>query len=559
MTLRTKLLIGFIAVILFTLVQGIMTVSKVDHTGRLAGQMYDGPLMAINFARAAKSDFLLLDKQMIVANHDPSVLANEEFVETLEDLNETLREDLEVIQERSDDERITNKLANVSAAADKWWALAQQVTEGAKSEKTAKLFTQLHEMAVSIDAELDLIVEYASEDGYNFRVSADVIVSDTRTYIIATIFGTAVIGFITAIVLGHMISRPVIRMTTRMAALADGDHEAEISDLGRRDEIGEMARAVQGFKDNGIEKQALEERQRQEQLEKDAAALREEKRQAQIQELIGAFEGTVGDGLENVLAAAQDLRANADTLSTTAHESHQQIVESSETADRTNSSSQTAAAAADQLNSSIQEIGRQVTASSEISSEAVQEAKNAASNTEKLRTAGEQIGEVIGLINDIANQTNLLALNATIEAARAGEAGKGFAVVASEVKALAKQTASATEEIASQIAIMQATTSDTVGSVETIQGTIGRFSEIVNAISDTIDQQANATGEIAEVVQQAAQSTAVISSNFDELDQASSATGSIAESGLAAASEMNDQATALREDVQQFLSAVREA
>ncbi len=559
MNLRTKLLVGFVAVISFTLVQGILSLNRVDHTGRLAGQMYDGPLMATNFARAARNDFLLLDRQLVIANHDPSVLKDEDFAETLEDLVETLQEDLEVIGERSSDDRIAEKLANVLAASEKWWVLAQRLTAGENPDEAADIFSQLNDTAASIDADLDLIVEYASEDGYNFRATADGIVSDARKFIIATIIGTAVIGFLVAMGLGHMISKPVVRMTTRMAALADGDLEVEITDVHRRDEIGEMARAVQVFKDHGEQKQQLEEQQRREQLEKDAAARREEARQAQIQQLIGAFEGSVGKGLENVLAAAQDLKANADTLSTTAHDSHQRIVDSSETANQTNASSQNAAAAAEQLNTSIQEIGRQVTTSSEISSEAVQEAVNAANNTEKLRQAGDQIGEVIDLINEIANQTNLLALNATIEAARAGEAGKGFAVVASEVKALANQTASATDEIASQIGIMQATTSDTVSSVETIQRTIDRFAEIVGAINETIDQQAGATREIAEVVQQAAQSTAAISSDFQELDQASSATGSIAESVLAASSDMNEQATALREDVQQFLRAVRAA
>ncbi len=559
MNLRAKLIAVMTAVILFTVFQGMVAVDRINRTGELAGDLYDGPLMVINFARSARSNFLQLDGTMMKAAGDAELLSSEDTVEDIEDQYESFREDMEVVLERSQDQRIADKLAVVATLADNWWTIVETAIEAAEEGEAKVPAKELHSIAMKADEQLDLVIEYASENGYNFDIAAKQSVKESRQHLVMVMLGTVAIGLILAMILGRTISRPVTRMTKRMVALADGDYTVEIENLNRRDEIGAMARAVQIFKENGQEKQELEKLRRQEEAEQETARRRESERQALVANLIKDFDDSVGDNLASMLTAAKELKDNADTLSQTAKESHRRIATSSETASETNSSSQNAAAAAEELSSSFNEIGRQVKSSSEISAEAVREAESAAENSQKLSEAGEKIGEVIDLINDIANQTNLLALNATIEAARAGDAGKGFAVVASEVKALANQTAQATEEISSQISIIRTTTSDTVQGVETIRGTIDRIADIVNTIDATIGQQTTATQEIAGVIQKTAQSTEEISNDFGELDQASVATDDIAGKVLTASGRVNDQADALGGEVRQFLDAVRRA
>ncbi len=177
----------------------------------------------------------------------------------------------------------------------------------------------------------------------------------------------------------------------------------------------------------------------------------------------------------------------------------------------------------------------------------------------ELAKAATRIGDVVELINQIAGQTNLLALNATIEAARAGEAGRGFAVVASEVKALASQTAKATEEIGQQITGIQAATQESVGAIKEIGDTISRMSEIASAIASSVEEQGAATREIAENVQQAAHGTQEVSANIANVRYGATETGSASAQVLVAAKSLAGESSRLKREVGQFLSAVRAA
>ena len=274
-------------------------------------------------------------------------------------------------------------------------------------------------------------------------------------------------------------------------------------------------------------------------------------------EMADNFESNVKTVVESVASASTEMEMSARTLSATAEEASSQSTAVAAASEEASTNVQTVAAAAEQLAQSVEEVGRQVQQSSTIASNAVSEAQKTNEEVEGLATAAEKIGEVVGLINDIASQTNLLALNATIEAARAGDAGKGFAVVATEIKSLADQTATATEDISSQISAIQNTTEDAVKAIKGISGTIGELSEISSAIASAVEEQSAATREIAQSVEQAAAGTADVSQNITGVTSGAQQTGDASAQVLEAASELSKQAEALRSQVDGFLVEVR--
>ena len=361
------------------------------------------------------------------------------------------------------------------------------------------------------------------------------------------------LGAVFAFVIGRAISRPIIAMTTAMGELAKGNLDAEVPAMGRRDEIGQMAAAVQVFKENAIEVERL----KQEQEEQDRRSA-EEKRQ-QMVELADGFEASVRGVVDLVSSAATELQATAKDMSATAEQTSSQSTTVASASEEATTNVQTVASAAEELSASIQEISRQISESNQIAQGAVSNAESTNEEVQGLASAAQKIGDVVNLIRDIAEQTNLLALNATIEAARAGDAGKGFAVVASEVKSLANQTAKATEEIAGQVEGMQSATQGTVQSIEEITKVIARISENATAIASAIEEQNASTQEIARNVQQAASGTQEVQGNIVQVQSAAEQTGTSAGQVLSAASELSEQSEKLRGEVDRFVSGLRAA
>jgi methyl-accepting chemotaxis protein len=276
-----------------------------------------------------------------------------------------------------------------------------------------------------------------------------------------------------------------------MRSLADGALDGAIPGIGRGDEIGAMAATVQVFKDNAVRVRGLE------QIEAEAQSRVAAERRAAMENLANDFERSVNSIVRSVATAAAGMQTTAQSMTATASDASARAATVGAASERSSNNVDTVAASAEELSGSVAEISRQVTQSREIASKAVGDAERTNATVKMLSSGAEKIGEVVQLIHSIAAQTNLLALNATIEAARAGDSGRGFAVVASEVKALASQTAKATEEISSQVAAMQASTSDAVVSIGAITGTIAQMSEITVGISSAIEQQGAATKEIA--------------------------------------------------------------
>ena len=347
------------------------------------------------------------------------------------------------------------------------------------------------------------------------------------------------------------ITQPVSAMAGAMNLLANGELQTEIPAQGRSNEIGQMAKAVQMFKDNALRNKELEAK-----AEEEKRKAEEDKREMMMQ-TASDFEASVGAVVDSVAHAAHDMQESATSLSSTAEQTSQQAANVASASEEASSNVQTVASAAEELSSSISEISRQVAQSTQIAGAAVAEVDGANQKVQGLADAANKIGEVVALITDIADQTNLLALNATIEAARAGEAGKGFAVVASEVKNLANQTAKATEEISSQIGGIQGATQEAVAAIGSIGGTIAQMNEIASAIAAAVEEQGAATQEIARNVEQAASGTHQVSSNITMVNQAADQTGSSAQHMLTSANELSDQAKALRQEVDTFLINIR--
>jgi methyl-accepting chemotaxis protein len=368
-----------------------------------------------------------------------------------------------------------------------------------------------------------------------------------------SILGIAIVAGSIAWMIGRSISRPLGQLGARMRALADGALEAEIPGVGRGDEIGAMAATVQIFKDNAVRIRGLE------QAEAATQARAAAERRAAMEGIASDFERSVNGIVRTVSSAAAGMQTTAQSMTATASDASARAATVSAASDSASSNVGTVAAAAEELSSSVTEISRQVTRSSEIANKAVSDAERTNATVQVLSTGAEKIGEVVKLIHSIAAQTNLLALNATIEAARAGESGRGFAVVASEVKALANQTAKATEEISAQVAAMQSSTSDAVAAINGIAQTIAQMSEITIGISAAIEEQGAATREIARNIQSVATGSSEISAHIGGVTTAAAATGSAATDVLANARELDNQSGMLRNAVDGFLAKVRAA
>jgi len=361
-----------------------------------------------------------------------------------------------------------------------------------------------------------------------------------------------IIGVIGGLVAGKAIAQPIIGLTGIMMRLSRREYAVAVTGDDRRDEIGEMARTVQIFKDGMIEADRLAAAQAAEQEVK----LRRTER---VDHLVRDFEAQAAEALRTVAAAATELDSTAQSMARTAMETREQATAVSAAAEQTSANVQTVASASEEMSTSIREIGTLVTRSTGIAGQAVTEASRTNETVRGLADAAQRIGAVVQLITSIAGQTNLLALNATIEAARAGEAGKGFAMVASEVKSLANQTAKATEEIAAQIAGIQGATGGAVKAIEGISGTISSINDISTSIAAAIEEQGAATAEISRNVQQAAIGTQQVSSTITVVTHSTGETGAAANQVLGAAGSLSKQAEELRRDVEQFLSAIKAA
>ncbi len=513
-------------------------------------RLYDGPLMGINHARSAHAG---LNEARLIMQRSLTDGATSEAVARFEKLVRNISEDLSVVRDRVQSANVKAAREKAEASLRGWSGAGLKILKpapgGLTEIPTTFALTQQGDEAV---AALDDLVELVAAYGFDYRTEAEASVAAARTAMLGIAVGTALVGFIIAMAFAYSLSKPIsaaVRVAERVAA---GNFADDIA-VRRRDELGRLLKSL------AVMQASLKARADQDlalMSSKDETHAQQVTRRQRIEAEIEAFRSTFTAALANTDRMTGELTDTAQTLSSIAHAAGKQSVETASTAGQTSANVQTVATAASQLGDSVQAIKTQVTDATTIVQRASGMAGTANDTIRALASSTQHIDEVVGFIRNIAGQTNLLALNATIEAARAGEAGRGFAVVASEVKALATQTAKATEDISSQIAEVQSATKqavDNVGAIASIMDEIDRFTA---AIADAVSQQNAAANEISRSIGHAAAGTESVARSIAGTATATENTNRSADLVLSTARDLSDQAADLRASVDRFLSNV---
>ena len=445
------------------------------------------------------------------------------------------------------------QIADEHGAYDDQMREILKLAEEGRTMEASQLVEKLKGKEDALDSDIEALLTQiqgftddsskAAEDSQKFALLLMTILS----------VASAIVGFaLSWWVMRRSVSIPLSEVVTALNRLADGDTNASVT-VRNDDEIGQVAKAFQTFKERTLEMRRMEE----EKIEAEKRA-EEEKRQATLK-MADDLESSVKGVVDNVASAATEMEATAQSMSSTSEETSRQATAVAAASEQATTNVETVATAAEELSTSIQEISRQLAQATGEVTTATSQAQQTNQTVRTLAEGAQKIGDVVVMIQDVAEQTNLLALNATIEAARAGDAGKGFAVVASEVKSLANQTAKATEQISEQIAGMQSITQETVSAIESVVNAMGRINEVTASIASAIEEQNAATQEIARNVQQAASGTKEVSANIVEVNKAATDSSAAATQVVTVVGELSKQSEILRTELDKFLSTLRAA
>ena len=492
----------------------------------------------------------VLDRAALAPDAETILALQKEFVAIVDRAAEKL-DVVETLQPTEGLRAAVERLLGTGAGKDNLFELRLKELEALQTGR--KLLADARAAAGDLATEVARQADAVRQKTKNATDRSDAAVT-FGTLVMLAIAAASILGAVLFVwfYIGRNLVARIVGLEGAMTRIAGGDLNVEIAAREQRDEIGQMARALAVFREGIVRANALAAEQAKEQEVK-------QRRVAAIDALTRDFNENATNALGAVSAATAEMQGTAERMSTVAQQATSQTATVASASTQAAANVQTVAAATDELSSSIREISRQVQESARIAAQAVEQAARSQSNVAELTTAAQKIGDVVGLINSIASQTNLLALNATIEAARAGEAGKGFAVVASEVKNLATQTAKATEGITAQVAAIQDSTDEAVGTIKGIGEIIERIAQIATTIASAVEEQGAATQEIARNIQEAATGTQEVSTHIAGVSEVAGESGKAADLVLAATSRLTSQSDALRSEVDRFLTQIRAA
>ncbi|MDC7695871.1 methyl-accepting chemotaxis protein [Asticcacaulis sp. DXS10W] len=555
-TIRARIIAAFALILFGTVGLGLFSINQLNAVNRSVDDLGSNWLPTANTLGDASQTFELMrlrQSQLLIVDEAgrPEIIEN--IAKASKEMDATL-ERYKAMVANSDEQALADK---IYGTMDGYRTNSQRYMDlVAAGDMVAAQTFFMNDMQTQARTLRDAIRAdraYQVEEGNKAAAQGIATGKSAATLILIALAGTAIFASIIGFLMIRSVSVPIAHMSDVMRALSGGQTDVKVPNLGERNEIGQMASAVEVFRHGMIRNLALEA---------EAVKAREDseyQRKQAMRELAADFEGAIGGVVDMVSSAATEMQATAAQLTASAQESSAQAQSVSAAAEEAGTNVTSVAGSAEELGASVSEISRQVQHSLVKAREAVGEAEATSAIVNELSEAAGRITGIVDMISGIASQTNLLALNATIESARAGEAGKGFAVVAAEVKTLATQTARATTEINQQIAGIQATTEQAVRAIENISQTIRIINDSSATIAAAVEQQGAATSEIVQAVNQASIGTSEVTQNITGVARMAEETGMGASQVLNASSELAQQAEKLRAQVNSFLTQVRAA
>lgn len=575
----SRLALGFGLVVAMLLITGVFALRQADRLSDLTAKLYRHPYAVTAAANEVKAMVFAMHRSMKDAAMAESPAKMTQALQAVDDFEAVAFETIDLINERFLGD--LSKVDDLKRGLEGWRATRDEVAtlsragelEAARAITRGRGAAQVSEIIELVNS----FESFARDKAAEFMAGATEARNDALLWLSVLLVGATLLASGTALLITRGVTRPLGTLRAVMESLSKGDTEVEIVGHERRDEIGDMAKTVEVFRQNAIEKQRAEEEQRkaeaearrmeeerradeeQRRTEERAQAEAAKRRAEELDRLIAAFEEQVVETMGTLTSASSELTATADSLQSVAGTTAEQSDRVSKASEDASANVGTVAGATDELITSISEITRQVESANGVTSAAVDEVKTSADKVQALSGSAQRVGEIVTLITDIAEQTNLLALNATIESARAGEAGKGFAVVAGEVKSLAAQTRKAIEEISQLVGEIQSASGETVDTMTRIDEVIAQVSEANSTIASAVEQQNGATREIARNAQSASTGTRQVVDEIAGVSDGASQTGAAAEQVKSSAAELARLTSGLKERVDSFITGVRAA